>query len=46
LGVYKPGALHPVTRAPIKALACLCVFPPMAEKSKPPALRMVGDSHI
>jgi hypothetical protein len=36
LGVFKP--------APIKALPCLCIFPPMAEKSKPPALRVVGDS--
>jgi hypothetical protein len=35
LGVFKP--------APIKALPCLCIFPPMAEKSKPPALRVVGD---
>jgi hypothetical protein len=37
------GFLHPVTPAPIKALPCLCFFPPMAEKSKPPALRVVGD---
>ncbi|NOQ18778.1 MAG: hypothetical protein GQ571_02290 [Desulfobacterales bacterium] len=44
LGVFKPGALHPVTPAPIKARQCLCFFPPMAEKSKPPALRVVGDS--
>jgi hypothetical protein len=36
LGVFKP--------APIKALPCHCFFPPMAEKSKPPALRVVGDS--
>jgi len=43
LGVFKPGAKHPVTPAPIKALPCLCIFPPMAEKSKPPALRVVGD---
>jgi hypothetical protein len=35
LGVFKPGALHPVPPAPIKALPCLCLFPPMAEKSKP-----------
>jgi hypothetical protein len=28
----------------IEALPCLCFFPPMAEKSKPPALRVVGDS--
>ncbi|MEE9497088.1 MAG: hypothetical protein V3V39_11230 [Desulfobacterales bacterium] len=35
---------YTVTPAPIKALACLCFFPPMAEKSKPPALRVVGDS--
>jgi hypothetical protein len=40
---FKPGAKHPVTPAPIKALPCLCIFPPMAEKSKPPALRVVGD---
>jgi hypothetical protein len=44
LGVFNPGALQPVTPAPIKALPCLCFFPPMAEKSKPPALRVVGDS--
>jgi hypothetical protein len=44
IGCFKPGALHPVTPAPIKALPCLCFFPPMAEKSKPPALRVVGDS--
>ncbi len=44
LGVFKPGALHPVTPAPIKALPCLCFFPPMAEKFKPPALRVVVDS--
>jgi len=44
LGVFKPGALHPVTPAPIKALPCLCIFPPMAEKSEPPALGVVGDS--
>jgi hypothetical protein len=43
LGVFKPGAKHPVTPAPIKALPCLCIFPLMAEKSKPPALRVVGD---
>jgi hypothetical protein len=43
LGIFKPGAKHPVTPAPIKALPCLCLFPPMAEKSKPPALRVVGD---
>jgi hypothetical protein len=44
LGVFKPGALHPVTSAPIKALPCLCFFPPIAEKSKPPALRVIGDT--
>jgi len=43
LGVFKPGALHPVTPAPFEALPCLCVFPPAAEKSKPPAQRVVGD---
>jgi len=42
LGVFKPGALNPVTPAPIKALPCLCISPPMAEKSTPPALRVVG----
>jgi len=26
LGVFKQGALHPVTSAPIKALPCLCFF--------------------
>jgi hypothetical protein len=36
--------VHPVTPAPIKALPCFCFFPPMAEKSKPPAMRVVGDS--
>jgi len=46
LGVFTPGALHPVTAAPIKALACLCFFPPMAEKSKPPALRAAGGSNL
>jgi hypothetical protein len=53
LGVFKPGALHKNLRihgstvllAPIKALPCLCILPPMAEKSKPPALRMVSDSN-
>jgi len=44
LGVFKPGALHPVPPAPIKALPCLWIFPPMAEKSKPPTPRVVGDS--
>ena len=43
LGVFKPGALHPVTPTPVKALPCLWFFPPMAAKSKPPALRVVGD---
>jgi hypothetical protein len=59
-GVFKPGALHEITRlydytiarfhaytvtlAPIKALACIYFFPPMAEKFRPPAARMVGDS--
>jgi hypothetical protein len=42
-GVFKAGALRPVTPAPIKGLPYLCFFPPMAEKSKPPALRVVGD---
>jgi hypothetical protein len=44
LGVFKPDALHPFSPAPIKALACLCISPHRAEKSKPPALRVVGDS--
>jgi hypothetical protein len=35
---------YTVLLAPIKALPCLCIFPPMAEKSKPPAPRLVGDS--
>jgi hypothetical protein len=34
---------YTVLLAPIKALPCLCFFPPMAEKTKPPALRVVGD---
>jgi hypothetical protein len=42
LGIFKPGAKHLVTPAPVKALPCLWIFPPMAEKSKPPALRVVG----
>jgi hypothetical protein len=42
LSVFKPGAVHPVTPAPIKALPCLWIFPPMAEKSKPPAPRVAG----
>jgi hypothetical protein len=49
LGVFKSrhgGTLHPVTPAPIKALSYLCLFPPIAEKSKPPALRVVGDSFV
>jgi len=44
LGVFKPGALHPVSPAPIKALPCLWILPPMAVKSKPTALRLVGGS--
>jgi len=44
IGCFQPGALHPVPPAPIKALPCLCIFPPMAVKSKPPALRVVGGS--
>jgi len=43
LGVFKPGAVHPGTPAPAKALPCLWIFPAIAEKSKPPALRVVGD---
>ena len=38
------GALHPVTPPPIKARPFLCICPPMAEKSSPPALQGVGDS--
>jgi hypothetical protein len=34
LGVFKPGAWHPVTPAPIKALPCLYLFSPVAEKSR------------
>ena len=46
LGVFKPGAKHPFTPTPIKALACLCFFPPLAGKSKPPASRVpVGPEH-
>ena len=41
-GCFAPG--YTVLLAPIKALSCFCFFPPMAEKSKPPALRLVGDS--
>jgi hypothetical protein len=37
---------YTVLLAPIKALPCLCFFPPMAEKSKPHALRVVGDSLV
>jgi hypothetical protein len=44
LGVFKPGAFHPVSPAPIKALPCLYFFPPTAEKSKSPAAQVVGDS--
>jgi len=44
LGVFKPGALHPVTPAPIKALPCLYFFPPLAVKSKQPAPGVVGGS--
>jgi hypothetical protein len=41
-GCKAPG--YTVLLAPVKALPCLCFLPPMAEKSKPPALRVVGDS--
>jgi hypothetical protein len=41
-GCFAPGST--VLLAPIKALPCLCIFPPMAEKYKPPDLRVVGDS--
>jgi hypothetical protein len=40
---YKPGALHPVASAPLKALTCFCLSPPLAGKSKPTALRVVVD---
>ncbi|MGD9225146.1 MAG: hypothetical protein PVF26_01520 [Desulfobacterales bacterium] len=43
-GVFKPGALPPVTPSPIKELPYLCFFPPLAEKSKPPASRAIGGS--
>jgi hypothetical protein len=36
--------VHPVPPTPIKALVCLCFSPPMAEKNKPPALRVIGDA--
>jgi hypothetical protein len=32
---YKPGALHPVASAPVKALMCFCLSPLLAEKFKP-----------
>jgi hypothetical protein len=43
---YTVARIHGYTvlLAPIKALSCLRFFPPMAKKSKPPALRVVGDS--
>jgi hypothetical protein len=44
LGVFNQGALHPVTPAPVKALPCLWIFSPMAEKSKLHTLRVVGDA--
>lgn len=44
LDVFKPGALHPITPVPIKTLWCLWVFPSVAEKYKPAALHVVGDS--
>jgi hypothetical protein len=43
---YKPGALHPVASAPIKALMCFCLYPPGADKFKPPALRVVVDFYF
>ena len=42
-GCFASG--YTVLLAPIKAPRCLCIFPPMAEKSKPPAPREVGDSN-
>jgi len=39
LGVFKPDALHLFIPVPIKALPCLCVFTPVAEKSKQPDYR-------
>jgi len=32
---YKPGALHPVASAPLKALTCFRFSPLLAEKDKP-----------
>jgi hypothetical protein len=40
---YKPGAPHPVASAPVKALTCFCLSPRLAEKFKPPAMRVVVD---
>ena len=42
-GCFASG--YTVLLAPIKALRCLCIFLPMAEKSMPPAPRKVGDSN-
>jgi hypothetical protein len=45
---YTVARVHGYTAllAPIKALACLCFFPPIAEKPKQPASRVVGDALI
>jgi hypothetical protein len=41
----KPGALHPVANATIKALTFFCLCPPeQADKFNPPVLRVVVDS--
>jgi hypothetical protein len=40
LGVFKPGAEHPVTHAPVKALPCLCIFGAYADKIQ--ATRFAG----
>jgi hypothetical protein len=47
IGCFQTGCIAPgstVLLAPIKALPCLCIFPPLAEKFKPPTPRVVGDS--
>jgi hypothetical protein len=35
---------YTVLLAPIKALVFLCFFPRLAEKNKPPTLRVLGDA--
>ena len=46
IGCFKPGAPRPVSTATIKALMCFCLSPPLAGKSKPPAMRAVVDSSL